>query len=239
MPGSLSAVSVGVEGFGVAGVGARLVAYLLDSLIWTTVPYVLAIFALDWADLIRFAVAASATGSSATYAIPISLNLVLLAAISIAISYAYFVGWWSGGHQATPGMRLLGMRVIDADTQRTLTLGAATRRWVILGAPFSFLGLVAPLQVVATIVSSLLPLVLLLTTLASDRRQGLHDRWANSIVIRSRSSGIGRTAFGCIVYIVLTTAIFAVLFGIMIVTVGPLFVPLIEDLRLQMPSTPA
>ncbi len=239
MPGSLAAVSVGVEGFGIAGIWPRCVAYLIDSLLASAIPYVLIIFALDWTDLFRYAIDAAETGSSAIYTLPLTVNMALVAAISLGISFAYFVGFWSSARRATPGMRLLQIRVVESSTNGTLSLGAAIRRWIALGMPFSFLALVAPLAIIATIVTNLLPLVLLLTTMASDRHRGLHDRWAGSLVIRARSSGAPATALGCLALIGLAIAIGAVVAWVILATIGPDLLPLFEEFRFRTPSITA
>lgn len=218
MPDSLASVSVGIDGYGIAGTGARLVAYWLDALIISIIPIILSFTTMDWAALLRWARTADGTTPAV---LPVTLSLVIVTIVSAGLSYLYFVGFWTGPGQATPGMRILGMRVMDAAGGTTMSLKAATRRWIGLGYPFSVLSLIGSLQIVAGLASGLWPFVLLLTTLANPRRQGLHDRWAGSLVIRSRSSGSGATAIGCLVIILAWIALAIVLTWIAFATILP------------------
>ena len=226
MPDALASVSVGIDGYGVAGIGARLVAYWLDSLIISIIPIILTVTTTDWAALFRWARTLDGTTPAV---LPITLSIVIVTIVSTGLAYLYFVGFWTGPGQATPGMRILGMRVIDAAGGTTMSVKAATRRWIGLGYPFSVLSLVGPLQIVAGLASSLWPFVLMLTTLASPRRQGLHDRWAGSQVIRSRSSGSRATMVGCLVIILAWIALTIVLTWIAFATIVPELQELIEQ----------
>jgi uncharacterized RDD family membrane protein YckC len=212
------APETGVEGYVVAGVGARLVAYWIDAFVVGIFPAILTLVTIDWVAIMRAAAeqaAANAPGTS-PYVLPITLEVVLVTVINVGISYLYFVGMWTGPGQATLGMRGLRMRVVDASGGGTLSVLAASKRWVALGAPLGLLSLVAPLASVAGLTSLGLSAALLLTTATDARRQGLHDKWAGSAVIRSASSGAGATAAGCLVLAGLAIGIsivFAVIVG--------------------------
>lgn len=195
-------------GYALAGVFPRVVAYLIDAVLATLVPTVLALFLIDYGPVVRDAIdqaiAEQRTGVPATGAtLPLTLELVLTTVISTAISYLYFVGFWTSGGQATPGMRGLRLRVVDVARGSTLSLTQATKRWIGLGAPLALLALIGPLQGIAGLVQLGVSLLLLITAATDDRKQGLHDRWADSIVIRSRSSAAGATAVGCVVLVLL------------------------------------
>ncbi len=133
--------------------------------------------------------------------------------IALAIQYLYFVGFWTSRGRATPGMRGLKMQVVDVSTGRGLSLTAAMIRWAALGAPLALLSLIRPLQPVAGFVNACLLVILFLTTVTNDRRQGLHDRWAASLVIRSGTSGDGATAAGLVVLVLLWIG-FAIIVGV-------------------------
>lgn len=226
MPDALALIPVGVDGYGVAGIGARLVAYWLDTLIVSIIPIILAVTTTDWAALVEWARTLDGTTPAV---LPITLSIVVVTMVSTGLGYVYFVGFWTGPGQATPGMRILGMRVIDAAGGTTMSVKAATKRWIGLGDPISVLSLVGPLQVVAGVVSSLWSFVLMLTTLASPHRQGLHDRWAGSQVIRSRSSGSRATMVGCLVIILGWIALTIVLTWVAFATIVPELQELIEQ----------
>ena len=73
-------------------------------------------------------------------------------------------------------------------------------RWVALGWPLALLALVPALQSVQGLILFGLWIFLFFTTVTNDRRQGLHDKWANSLVIRSVTSGNGATFAGCLAW---------------------------------------
>lgn len=103
--------------------------------------------------------------------------------VSTAISLCYFVGsWLTLG--ASPGQRLVGVRLYSASTGKPLSLAQALGRWVVLGAP---------LWIVATANSDALGAIfslaalgwsvfLLASTARSDTKQGAHDRWTGSVL---------------------------------------------------------
>ena len=110
--------------------------------------------------------------------------------VSTAISGAYFVWTWTS-MRASPGQRVLGMQVGNAGDGATLTMNQAVIRWVLLGAPFGIasaltgiggLGLIISLAALAWFIA------LLVTTAQSPTKQGLHDRYANTVVVKSARS---------------------------------------------------
>ncbi|MEO6207147.1 MAG: RDD family protein [Candidatus Limnocylindrales bacterium] len=202
VPETTSARS-GVDGFVTATVWTRLVAYFIDILLIGIIPAVLSLATTDYAALMREVVDASRAGGTAVVAVPTTLATVLITVVTAGLNFIYFVGFWTGNGRATPGMRGLRMQVVDAVSGRTLSLGAAVRRWVAMGAPLSLLAIVPALQSTAGIAGFLLAVVLLITVTTDTRRQGLHDKWAGSTVIRSTASGAGATAVGCLVLILL------------------------------------
>ena len=79
--------------------------------------------------------------------------------------------------QATPGKMAVSARVVDADTGATLSLGQSIGRYL------------------AYIVSAL-PLCLGLIWVAFDpRKQGWHDKLANTVVVRPQQRGTGSVRF--------------------------------------------
>jgi uncharacterized RDD family membrane protein YckC len=110
---------------------------------------------------------------------------ILVVVAVLAIGLAYFVVCWTRW-RATPGMRLLGLAILDEGGDVPLAPRQAIVRWLFVGIPATLatLPIWAPslfsmlLAIVAAIV-----LVGLLVTIGQDpARQGLHDRYASSIV---------------------------------------------------------
>ena len=197
------------EGYAIAGVGARFVAWLIDLLLVGIIPAALSLI------LVRLVVdhPRRASGrrssrpigwiSSFTYEVPITLDYILLTLIGLGIQYLYFVGFWTSGLRATPGMIGLKMRVVDVGTGGALSIVEATKRWVVMGWPLTLLVLIPALQGFASLIQFAVVLILFFTTVLDDRSQGLHDKVANSLVIRSVTSGAGATVVGCLVWCVL------------------------------------
>lgn len=226
----------GREGYVIAGVGARLVAYFLDAIIISIIPTILTLFVIDYGAMFQQAIDARAATGAATptdFVMTVTPELMLVTLIGLAIQFLYFVGFWTSGGKATPGMRGLRMQVVDAATGSTLSLTAATKRFIALGAPLSLLILVPALQSAAGIAQFALSLFLFFTTITNDRRQGLHDKWANSLVIRSASSGDGATLVGCLLLIVIVVGFGIILSAAALAALGPQ----LEDLMRQMENT--
>ena len=223
----------GREGYVVAGMGARLVAYFIDSVIVSIIPTVLTLLVVDFQGLMQQAIDASRTGATpeqTSFVFAVTPELILVTLISLALQFLYFVGFWTSGARATPGMRGLRMQVVDAATGGTLSLAAATKRFIALGSPLALLILVPALQTAAGIAQFALSLFLFFTAITNDRRQGLHDKWASSLVIRSTTSGDGAVVVGCLVLIVIVVG-----FGIILsVAAFAAIAPQIEELIREM-----
>ena len=223
----------GREGYVIAGIGARLVAYFLDGLIVAIIPTILTLFVVDYGGMIRQAIeSGAATGARlpTDFVMEVTPEFILVSLIALAIQFIYLVGFWTSGGKATPGMRALRMQVVDATTGGTLSLSAAIKRFIALGAPLGLLVLVPALQSAAGVAQFALSLFLFFTTITNDRRQGLHDKWANSLVIRSASSGDGATLVGCLLLIVFVVGFGIILTAIALAAIGPQ----LEDLMREM-----
>lgn len=93
----------------------------------------------------------------------------------IAPAVATIVFWLT--LQATPGKMMLSLRVVDAESGETLSVGQAVARYVCY-------------------ILSALPLCLGFIWVGYDRRkQGWHDKLARTVVVRSRNRGPDRVRF--------------------------------------------
>lgn len=163
----------------------RLAAYLLDLLAVTALVYVAtAAIGVLLGPVLRFK-ADDAGALRVTLDQPV---VVLQAAAGTVLNAAYFVAGWRT-QQATLGQRLVGVRVVAADTWTSLALRQAVLRWVLLGGLF---GLAAALVLPWAIAWSLVIALALLWTVAlfgSTARnrlgRGIHDRIAGDIVVRA------------------------------------------------------
>jgi len=138
--------------------------------------------------------------------------------LTVVINGAYFIAFWSGGRRATLGQTLFKIQVGNAFDGRPLSLEQAVRRWLGLG---QFLGVFAvSVGAVGIIgVTSLIwTLALFITTISSPTKQGLHDRFANSAVVRPASAGNG-LVYTCLI-VFLAIPILAVLAILALIIVG-------------------
>jgi uncharacterized RDD family membrane protein YckC len=223
------------QGYVIAGVGARIVGWLIDVTLAGIVPGILAFAVVDWTGIMREAIeqarlspSGQITGMPAA-TIPVTLDYILATLIGLGVQFLYFVGFWTSRWQATPGMIGLKMRVVDANTGSTLSVLQATKRWIALGWPLALLALVPALQAVQGLLQLGLTVFLFFTTVTNDRKQGLHDKFANSLVTRSVTSGNGATFAGCLVWGVLVILISFIAFTLFFAAVMPEMIDYIRE----------
>ena len=130
-----------------------------------------------------------------------SSSTLLTTVLSLGGSFLYFVGLWTSSGRATLGMRIMKLQVGNASDGRILTIEQATLRWVALGIPFQAFSLVPALSGAAAGLLFLWYLALLISTLTSPTRQGLHDRIANSAMVQPIGASTPATA--CLILLIL------------------------------------
>ncbi len=134
------------------------------------------------------------------------LGLVSLVSgvVGVGIHLLYFVGFWTGHARATPAMRLMKLEIGAAADGSTLTVQAGITRWVVFGGLFQALAVVPGLLRVVLVVSPIWALALLVSTMASPLRQGLHDRFAGSAIVQPARAST--SAMACLVLVILGLA---------------------------------
>ena len=188
------------EGLVIAGIFSRAVAYAIDA------------FFLGCFNLATF-------GLFGLYSDDRNDTVALIASIGlIAVDFAYFVGLWTSGWQGTLGMRLLRLRVLGVTSAGTLSLNDALLRWLALSGTLSILALVPGLGRYIGLVELAWFVALLFSAGMHPLRQGLHDRWARSVIAQPAPGGSGAALVGCIVLVVV---IFVVLPIVFLTVAGP------------------
>jgi uncharacterized RDD family membrane protein YckC len=178
-------VAAGPAGFVYADVPNRAIAYIIDAIILAVI------------NILVFIVL-SAVGLSSVNLNVSSPNFgeynfvagVITTLVATAINGAYFVYTWTT-MRASPGQKLLSMQVGNAADGATLTMEQAIKRWLALGAPFSIAQALNPLPGLGFIIglASLAWFIALLwTTAQSPTKQGLHDQYANTVVVKAARS---------------------------------------------------
>jgi uncharacterized RDD family membrane protein YckC len=168
-------VMAGPAGFVYADVPNRAIAYIIDVIILVIL------------NVIVYAVLA-AVGLSIISGLTYNYFAgLVLAVASLAISGAYFIYTWTA-MRGTIGMKALGMQIGNANDGKTLTMDQAIRRWIVLGAPFGIAQAFNPLPGIGILLglASLAWFIFLLwTTYSSPTKQGFHDKFVNSMVVKA------------------------------------------------------
>lgn len=137
-----------------AGFWVRVVATIIDTLLLMIISYPILISIYGWAYLRSEKIVAGPADLLITWILPV------VAAI-----------WFWSQKQATPGKAALSLRVLDADSGKSLSIGQGLGR---------YLGYFI----------SVIPLGLGLIWVGLDRKkQGWHDKLARTVVVRAKKRG--------------------------------------------------
>lgn len=160
---------VGPAGYYYADVPNRIIAYIIDVIL------------LGIINLIVLALVVAIMGASDAASIVITV-------IGLVISIGYWVWSWSS-RRMTVGMQLLGLQIGSEADGSTITQGQALVRWAIIGVP----GLLASatsyfssgLGVLLSLVGAIWLIALLVSIAQSATKQGYHDRYAKTIMVKA------------------------------------------------------
>ena len=177
----------------------RLVAYLIDLFIsW--------LIGLTIASIV-VAVLYSSNVVSDQSARSSFISGVLVWVIAMLFELAYFVFFWSGGRRSTPGQRLFHIQVGNAVDGHQLDVTQAAVRWLGYGQWLVVFGFLPALSRLVGLVVLAWPFLLLITTIISPTKQGLHDRIAGTWLVRPASADSSGLALGCLILIALIVLI--------------------------------
>jgi uncharacterized RDD family membrane protein YckC len=160
----------GAAGFVYGDVLYRVIALIIDSIL------------LGIVDAIIFSVIVGLTGLNV-------VGFLASAVVGLAISAAYFTYMWTA-QRGTVGMKVLGLQIGNAGDGKTLTQDQAVRRWLVLFGPqvlsqaasLSGLGVIASVLGLAVLAWYIF---LLWTTWQSPTKQGWHDVFVNSMIVKA------------------------------------------------------
>lgn len=181
-PPAVDRAPVGAPGLEYGSVLGRFVAYVLDNIIAGLVTVIIGF-------LLALLFSAARTG----YDVAVLVSGV----IGLGVSLLYFVTFWTGSARATPGMRLMKLQIGVLTDGSTLTVTQGIVRWLMLGGLIQGLYLVPSLQGLSGLLLIAWTVVLLVSTVASPTRQGLHDRAVGSALMQP--AGASTAAVPCLV----------------------------------------
>lgn len=115
------------------------------------------------------------------------IALILNLAATMAISAVYWIYCWTK-LRGSVGQKALGMQVGNFPDGKTLTQDQAIRRWVALGGVFPIAQALNGLPALGTLIGLAIfvyTIYLLYSTAKSPTKQGFHDTFANSVVVKA------------------------------------------------------
>jgi uncharacterized RDD family membrane protein YckC len=178
-PGS-TAPGPTATGFVFADVPNRAIAFIIDAILLGIIGLVVA------GILGGLGLSAGSFNPDLTFNVN-PVGVLVQGIINLAISAVYFIYTWTS-MRATIGMRALGMQIGNAGDGGTLTTEQAVRRFLAIWGPNVLAQVLQPIPVVGWIFG-LLALVwiiyLIYTTAKSPTKQGWHDVFANTQVVKA------------------------------------------------------
>ena len=203
----------GAPGLVYAGAIPRAAAWIVDSFL---LGIIVAIVSAP------FAPAALGAFDPTTDAMPdlsqLTVRSGIASVLAVVVEAAYFIFLWMSSGRATLGMRLFGLQVGNAADGARLRTDQAVKRWFAYGSWLGIAAIVPVMGALAGLVSLGWTLVLLFTTASSPTKQGLHDTFAGSAVVRPATAGNG-LAITCLI-VALIVPILAILSIVSLIFVG-------------------
>ena len=173
----------GPAGLFYADVPNRIIAYIIDVIVLGVIGFVVA--------LVLGGILGGIVSSQTLDSPGGDLNLLAFIVVglgNLAISFAYFGYSWTT-LRATPGMKLLGLQIGDERDGRSIEWNQALTRWLVLGIPSilaSFASYVSSsLGFILSLVGVIWLIVLLYSIAQSPTKQGIHDRYARTIMVKA------------------------------------------------------
>lgn len=110
----------------------------------------------------------------------LELGGVVYGLVSAVANFGYFV-FLESSRGSTFGKQLLGLRVAGPDGSSPVTMDAAARRnaWVLIGV----LSGIPVIGALAALASLAIVIAIAVTISSDERKQGLHDKFADTLVL--------------------------------------------------------
>jgi uncharacterized RDD family membrane protein YckC len=179
-PSGTPAATAPPSGLVYADVPNRIIAYILDAILVGIFTFIVGVIL---AGLGLTAVKITPEGTLAVDYVAAAVQGIL----GLLISAAYFIYTWTR-MRGTLGMRALGMQIGNAGDGATMTTEQGVRRYVALSAPAILAQVFTGIPLIGAVIS-LAGLIwyiwLLYSTAQSPTKQGWHDKFANTQVVKA------------------------------------------------------
>jgi uncharacterized RDD family membrane protein YckC len=168
----------GPAGYYYADVPNRALAFIIDYIIFFIVLAIIGIIT----------VAILGTNLGAFGTVQSTSSVFVQQILGYALIGGYFIYMWTK-MRGTVGMRLLGMQIGHEADGRTIDMNQAITRFALLFGPGFVAGVISSfalgLGAIASLVSFIWFIALVVTTAQSPTKQGLHDRYAKTMVVKA------------------------------------------------------
>jgi len=158
----------------------RIIAYILDAILVGLFTFVVGVILAGL----------GLTALNVNSDLSVTVNYVaafVQGILALLISAGYFIYTWTR-MRATLGMRALGMQIGNAGDGATMTTNQGIRRYVALSAPAILAQVFTGIPLIGAVIS-LAGLIwyiwLVYTTAQSPTKQGWHDTFANTQVVKA------------------------------------------------------
>ena len=163
-----------------ADVPNRAIAFIIDAILLAVIGFVVT------AILGGLGLSAGTLQPDLTFSIN-PVGVVVQGIVNLIISAGYFIYTWTS-MRATVGMRVLGMQIGNAGDGRTLTTDQALRRYLAIWGPNLIAQVLSPIPLISFVFGLIAIgwiIYLIYTTANSPTKQGWHDVFANTQVVKT------------------------------------------------------
>jgi uncharacterized RDD family membrane protein YckC len=172
----------GPAGLFYADLPNRIIAYIIDMILLAIVGVVIGAITGSFMPVVSFDLV---NGFHYNY-----FAAIINAAIGAAVSAGYFIYTWTN-MRGTVGMKVLGMQIGSEKDGSSLSMDQAIRRWLAVGGWITIVSALNPLPLVGILIALVAlgyVIYLLYTTAQSPTKQGFHDKFVGSMVVKAARS---------------------------------------------------
>jgi uncharacterized RDD family membrane protein YckC len=172
----------GPAGLFYADLPNRIIAYVIDMILIAIVGAVIGAITGSFMPVATFDLV---HGFQYNY-----FAAIINAVIGAAISAGYFIYMWTA-MRGTVGMKVLNMQIGSEKDGSTLSMDQAIRRWIVFGGWISIAQALNPLPLLGILIGLVAlgyVIYLLYTTAQSPTKQGFHDKFVGSMVVKAARS---------------------------------------------------